>query len=88
MREEGAKTRLVIGILITVVALLLLFVLYLVVFQPQYSKFVDEKRIEGIDLFIGQILIPQLQANGYVEIPIGNQTLYLVPAQPQQNPPA
>jgi len=79
MKDEKAKTRLVVGILVTVVVLLILFVLYLVVFQPQYSKFVDEKRVEGINLFIGQIL-----ANGFAQIPVGNQSLILAPVTPQE----
>lgn len=69
-------------ILVAVVVLLAIIVLYLAVFQTQYNNFVNQKRVEGIDLFISQVLIPQLQQNGYVQIPIGNQTLYLVPVQP------
>lgn len=69
-------------ILIAVVVLLAIIVLYLTVFQAQYNNFVNQKRVEGIDLFVSQILIPQLQQNGYVQIPIGNQTLYLVPVRP------
>jgi len=82
MRSESDKTKLIVKILIAVVVLLALIVLYLVVFQQQYNNFINEKRVEGIDLFISQILIPQLQQNGYVQIPVGNQTLYLVPVQP------
>jgi len=84
MRTETDKTRLIVKILIAVVVLLAIIVLYLVVIQQQYNNFVDQKRIEGIDLFISQILIPQLQTNGYVQLPIGNQTLYLAPFSPEQ----
>ena len=84
MREEKDKTKLIIRVLIAVVALLAIIVLYMAVFQQQYNNFVAEKQIEGANLFITQILIPQLQAQGYVAIPIGNETLYLVPVQPEQ----
>ena len=82
MRNENDKTKLIVKILIVVVILLALIVLYLVVFQQQYNNFVAQKQTEGINLFISQYLIPQLQQNGYVSIPIGNQTLYLVPVVP------
>ncbi|NCN52043.1 hypothetical protein GW931_03460 [archaeon] len=79
MRSETDKTKLIVKILIAVVVLLAIIVLYLVVFQQQYNNFVDAKRVEGIDLFISQILIPQLQqTGGYVQIPVGNQTMDLV----------
>ena len=60
-------------------ALLVIIVLYLTVFQQQYNNFVNQKRVEGIDLFIGQVLIPQLkQTGGYIQIPLGNQTMNFI----------
>ena len=84
MRNETDKTKLIVRILMAVVVLLVVIVLYLAVFQQQYNSFVNQKRIEGIDIFISQVLIPQLQAKGYVQIPLGgNRTIYLVPARPR-----
>jgi len=79
MRNDIDKTKLIVRILIAVVALLVIIVLYLTVFQQQYNNFVNQKRIEGIDLFIGQVLIPQLQqTGGYIQIPLGNQTMNFI----------
>jgi len=82
MRSETDRMRLVVRILIAVVVLLAIIVLYLAVFQAQYNNFVAQKQTEGINLFISNYLIPQLQQQGYVSLRIGNQTLYLVPIQP------
>ncbi|MBS3084338.1 hypothetical protein J4411_00285 [Candidatus Pacearchaeota archaeon] len=81
MRDEKDKTKLIIKVLIAVVFLLALIVLYLAVFQQQYNNFVNEKRTEGINLAVSEILA-QLQTNGYVTIPVGNQTLILIPYIP------
>ncbi|PJE81301.1 hypothetical protein COU58_03210 [Candidatus Pacearchaeota archaeon CG10_big_fil_rev_8_21_14_0_10_32_42] len=83
MRDEKDKTKLIVKVLISVVVLLILIVLYMAVFQQQYNKFVDEKRAEGVNLAVSEILI-QLQNNGYVQIPVGNETLILVPYIPPQ----
>ncbi len=82
MRSESDKTRLTIRILIAVVVFLAIIVLYFVILQPQYNNLVIKSQNEGVNLFISQYLVPQLQQNGYVSLPVGNQTIYLVPVQP------
>jgi hypothetical protein len=78
------KTKLTIRILSAVVIILLLFITFFFVIQPQMNKYADERRLEGIEYYVYQIILPQLQANGYVQIPIGNETLILVPYIPEQ----
>lgn len=75
------KTQRTIKILIGLVAFLLLVIVYFFVAQPQMNKFVIEKQSEGIDYAVGSIL-SSIQSQGYVEIPVGNQTLVLVPYVP------
>ena len=86
MRDEKDRTTSIVKILLVVVILLVLIVLYLLVFQTQYNNFINEKRAEGVNLAVTQIL-SELQANGYVQIPIGNQTLILVPYIPPAGNP-
>lgn len=84
MSNESDKTKLMIKVLIAVVVLLAIIVLYLLVFQNQYNNFVNERRAEGVNLAVSQILA-EIQANGYVQIPIGDQVLILVPYIPEGN---
>lgn len=82
MRQD--KNKLTIRVLSIAVVALLLFMAFLFIIQPQMNKYADERRLEGIDLYIYNFILPELQANGYVQIPIGNETLILVPYIPEQ----
>ena len=82
MRED--KNKLTIRILSIAVVVLLLFMAFLFIIQPQMNKYADERRLEGIEFYVLEVILPQLQANGYVQIPIGNETLILVPYIPEQ----
>ena len=84
MREGKDRTRLVMLIMGAIIVLLLLFLLYVFVVQPQYYQFVDEKRLEGIEYYVGAYVVPQIEQTGYVQIPVGNQSLILVPYVPPQ----
>ncbi|MCR4327528.1 MAG: hypothetical protein NUV46_03025 [Nanoarchaeota archaeon] len=84
MGSENERTRLIIKVLMAVVVLLVVIVLYLLVFQTQYNNFVNEKRAEGVNLAVSQILA-DLQTNGYVQIPVGDEVLILVQYIPPQN---
>lgn len=83
---RGEKRNKAIWVLSILVVILALVLIYFFIIQPQYDAFVDEKRLEGIDMYIGSYVIPQIQATGYLQVPIGNQTLILVPYVPQQAP--
>ncbi len=82
MRQD--KTKLTIKILSAAVILLLIFIAFFFVIQPQMNKYANERRLEGAELYVYQVILPQLQSNGYVQIPIGNETLVLVPYIPEQ----
>ena len=81
--RDGKTRRKTIWILSTIIAILALFIVFFLIIQPSYYQFVGEKQIEGIELYIENI-INQLETNGYVQIPTGNQTIILVPYVPPQ----
>ena len=86
MRDEKDRTRLMVKVLVAIVVLLIIIVAYLTVISSAINNFAAQKQVEGANLFISQILIPELQTQGYVALPLGNnQTLYLVPYNPNQN---
>lgn len=76
------KTKLTIVILSSLVVLLLLVIAFFFVVQPQVNKFAYNKQIEGANIVYMDIL-QKVQANGYYSMPVGNQTLVLVPYVPQ-----
>ena len=83
MRQDN-PSKLTIRILSIVIILLVVFMAFFFVIKPQMNKYADERRLEGIEFYVLEVILPQLQANGYVQIPIGNETLVLVPYIPEQ----
>ena len=83
--EQKNRTGLVITLLVVVIILLSVVVLYSFLIQPKFNGFVVDKQNEGIlagQNYVVQSILTQVQQNGYVEIPVGeNQTLVLVPYQ-------
>ena len=81
---------LLIASLVIVILVLLGVITYIFAIKPAISSYVIGTQNQGIDYALA-IIVQQIQQNGFVQIPIGNQTLILVPAQPQQvanpNPP-
>ena len=78
------KTRLTMTILVILVILLAGTLLYFFVIQPAIQGYVIDRQNEGVQIAVGTILT-QIQQYGYVQIPVGeNQTLVLVPYNPQQ----
>ncbi len=61
-----------------------LLVLYAFVLKPALTGYTIDARNEGINLVLTSI-ITQIQQQGYVQIPVGNETLILVPYQQPQN---
>ena len=82
-----------IAILALVIIVLVGVMVYSFVIKPKISGYNVEKQTEGVEIAINYILA-QLQQNGFVQIPLGNQTLILVPYTPpqqqiqQETPPA
>ena len=83
----------IIVILALVIIVLAGVMVYSFVIKPKISGYNVEKQTEGVEIAINYILA-QLQQNGFVQIPLGNQTLILVPYTPpqqqiqQETPPA
>ena len=75
------KTNVLITVLVLVIVILAGIMLYAFIVKPKISGYNVQKQTEGVQLAINYILT-QLQQNGFVQIPVGNQTLILVPYQP------
>lgn len=79
MREN--KAGLIILVLILVVIILLGVISYAFIIKPAINRYVVGTQTEGVNYALG-FIVQQVQQNGYVDIPVGNQTLRLIPAQP------
>lgn len=77
------KEKTVFRVLVALVVILGLLVLYAFILRPAYTGLVVDARNDGINIALSSILL-QVQQNGYVQIPVGNQTLILVPYQASQ----
>lgn len=75
------RTKVLITILVLVIVILLGVVAYAFVISPAISGYTVQKQNEGVQIAVNAILT-QLQQNGYVQIPVGNKTLILVPYVP------
>ena len=84
MHERRDKKSLTIKIMAAVIIVLMLFMVFVFVIKPQMAKYDDNRRLEGIEYYVLAVILPQLQQNGFVQIPIGNETLILVPYIPPQ----
>ncbi|MCX6749608.1 MAG: hypothetical protein NTW17_02590 [Candidatus Pacearchaeota archaeon] len=72
------KKSVLITVLVLVIVILAGILIYAFVIRPAYTGYVVERQTEGVQIAVNAILT-QLQQNGFVQIPIGNQTLILVP---------
>ena len=77
------KTGVVIGILVLLVIVLAGAVAYAFLVKPAVTGYVVNAQNQGIQYTIGTI-VSQIQQQGYAQLPVGNQTLYLAPFNPQQ----
>mgnify|MGYP001559840389 CR=1 FL=1 len=77
------RTNMLITILVAVIVVLAVVMVYAFIVKPRISGYNVEKQTEGVQIAINYI-VAQLQQNGFVQIPIGNQTLILVPYTPPQ----
>lgn len=68
------------GILVGIIVILVGFVIYSFGIKPAVTDYVIDKQVEAQNFVIEAILL-QLQQTGYVQIPLGNETLILVPYQ-------
>lgn len=79
------STKAVMWIMLVVILVLLLFIGYVFLVKPAVTGYAVDRQNEGYQFFYGQ-LITQLQQTGYVQLPVGNQTIILAPVQPQAQP--
>jgi hypothetical protein len=66
-----------------VIILLAVALVYAFALKPAFNGYVVEKQVEAQDIVLNALL-SQLYQNGYIQIPIGDEVLTLVPYQPQQ----
>jgi hypothetical protein len=83
-KMDGGNSRRLTVILVGIIAVLVLILLYAFVVRPSINGYAVKLQTEGVDYALSAIL-SQIQQNGYVQIPVGNQTLTLVPYIPSQS---
>jgi len=77
------RTNILIAILVLVIIVLAGIMVYTLVIKPKISGYTAQKQTEGVQIAVNYI-VAQLQQNGFVQIPVGNQTIYLAPFNPGQ----
>lgn len=66
-----------------IILILAAIVVYAFVVGPAVTGYTTDRQVEGYQIALSNI-VQQVQQNGFVQIPVGNQTLYLAPFNPQQ----
>jgi len=89
MREMGdrKKQNLTVKILVGVVIVLVLFIAYFFVVNPGINNYVYNKQVEAANIVSDNIygdMLTQLQNTGAYQLQVGNETLVLIPYNPQQ----
>ena len=77
------KKSVLITVLVLIVVILIAVMVYAFAIKPAISGYTIQKQTEGVQIAVNTILA-SVQQNGFVAIPVGNQTLYLAPFNPQQ----
>ncbi|MEN7982652.1 MAG: hypothetical protein ABFQ65_04345 [Nanoarchaeota archaeon] len=77
MNKQGK----LIAIMAVVIIVLAIAVVYSFALRPAFNGYVVEKQMEAQDIVLNALL-SQLQQNGYIQIPFGDEVLTLVPYQP------
>ena len=72
-----------VGFLILVIVILVAVVVFAFWVKPAFNGYVVQKQVDAQNLILANIASTVLQ-NGFVQIPVGNQTMILVQAQPVQ----
>lgn len=84
---EKENNRILVAVLLVLVVVLGGMVLYSFALKPAINGYVVNAQTQGVNLAVASI-VNQIQQQGYVQIPVGNQTLVLVPYNPPQQPQA
>jgi len=73
-KKEGERINYeLIFVILTIATLLIIFV-----GKPMYINYIEKKQLEAQELLVYNILL-RIQNEGYVDIPLGNETLRLIP---------
>lgn len=75
----------IIIIMSCVILLLAMVVIYTLIISPSIDNYIITKQAEAQNLILS-VLVNQIQQNGYIQIPVGEEVLTLVPYQPEQTP--
>lgn len=77
------KYRKLFVITLLVALVLIVIITYMFLLKPSFNGYVIKKQVEARDITLLTIL-NQIQQQGYAQITFGNQTLVLVPYNPEQ----
>jgi len=79
-KEKKDNRGMIIGILVVVILVLIGFISYVFLIQPQFNGYVIDKQIEAQTMVVGNI-INLVEQQGYVQIPLDDQgnVITLVP---------
>jgi hypothetical protein len=80
------RTNILITILVLVVVILAGVVIFTFLIRPSFNGYIIDKQIEAQNVLLANIVL-QVQQTGFVQIPVGNQSLFLAPFNPQQTQP-
>ena len=84
------KRKVLITILVAIIVVMAAVLVYIFLIGPAFTGFVAQKQTEGYNYCLGvvtQNIVAQVQQNGFVQFPVGNDTLFLAPFNPQQQQP-
>ena len=83
------KKKVLITLLVAVIVVMAAILVYVFVIGPNITGYAIDRQNEGVEFAIAAI-VSQIQQNGFAQIPVGNETLILVPyipeGQSQQQP--
>jgi hypothetical protein len=77
---RNRSVRLIVMLALVIVAIAIV-VVYSFAVRPAFNEYIVSKQVEAQDMILNALL-SQLQQNGYIQIPIGDEVLTLVPYRP------
>ena len=78
--NSGMNPNRMIAIMAVIIIVLAAIVVYSFAVKPAFNGYVVSKQTEAQDIVLNALL-SQLQQNGYIQIPVGDEVLTLVPYQ-------
>lgn len=80
MENSGRNKNRLVAVMAFVIVIMAAVLVYSFALEPTFNGYVVSKQIEAQDIVLSS-LIGQIQQNGYVQIPVGEEVLTLVPYQ-------